>query len=54
MALSLTTSCELGNRAVQELKDSIASAYGLSDVAIRLTVDAPALETVKAPEGGKP
>ncbi len=54
MALSLTTSCELGKRAVQELKDSIASAYGLSDVAIRLTVDAPALETVKAPEGGKP
>ena len=47
MSLALTSTCDLGGHAIEELKESISGAYGLSGVNIALTVEAPVLETVK-------
>ena len=53
MSLALTSTCDLGGHAIEELKQSISGAYGLNAVKIDLTVEAPVLETVKssAPSG---
>ena len=47
MRLALTTTCELGERAMRELKHAISETYGLSSVQVDLTVEAPVLETVQ-------
>ena len=47
MSLALTSTCDLGSHAIEELKQSISGAFGLSAVTIDLTVEAPVLETVK-------
>ena len=53
MALDMTTTCELGERAMEELRQAVAAAYGLERVTVRLTVEAPVLETVAPPPGVK-
>jgi len=53
MELALTTSCELGDNAMEELRRAIAEAYSLSAVTIRLTVEAPVLDTVKPAPSAK-
>ena len=40
MALDMTTTCELGERAMEELRQAVAAAYGLERVTVRLTVEA--------------
>ncbi len=50
MRLALTTTCELGESAMGELKQAIAETYGLASVQVDLTVEAPVLETVQAPK----
>ena len=47
MELALTTSCELGESAMAELREAIRAAYSLNEVIIHLTVEAPVLDTVK-------
>ncbi len=47
MELALTTTCELGEKALEELRGAIATAYGLNEVVIHLTVEAPVLDTMK-------
>ena len=53
MALDMTATCELGERTMEELRTAVAAAYGLEQVAVHLTVEAPVLETVAPPPGAR-